>query len=433
MEQGAPAHSMLALALSPQAAASMLAAIEELVEPPYEELHVRTFGSFCERLLRDEAPEAGLAPDFAAVSRADRVALMLDSLGDLSLRRHEIRGNPAPLLAGFVARIDRLKAEMISARGARRARAEAAPEDSDAERSHQRARAASSPASTPTTTRCSRERGALDSRRPGAARVPPAARAARTCASAPRSASPTCSWTTSRTPRSPQVSLLALLCAEHGRVTVAGDERQATHRLRGAGDKNLADFERAFPRRGRWCDLGREHGADPPVRFWRCASERAQAQAVAAECERLLGDRRATRPRSRCWSDSLAEEGPVVGSALEERAVPFRLSGSAAYFQRAEVRDVLAWMRLLADPADSGAAVRALSRPPDRAALGGHRAAHPARAPAQARHAVGGRAPRSRARSSRPRAATARRRSCACTARRRPRSRTAAPTPSCCA
>ncbi|MBA3747218.1 MAG: ATP-dependent helicase, partial [Solirubrobacterales bacterium] len=48
----------------------------------------------------------------------------------------------------------------------------------------------------------------------------------------------------------------------------------------------------------------------------------------------------------------------------EERALPFRLSGSAAYFQRAEVRDVLAWLRLLADPTDSGAVVRALSRPP---------------------------------------------------------------------
>ena len=99
------------------------------------------------------------------------------------------------------------------------------------------------------------------------------------------------------------------------------------------------------------------------ARFWRCASERAQAQAVAAECERLL---RAGVDASAVavLVHSLTEEGTVVGSALEERAIPFRLSGSAAYFQRAEVRDVLAWMRLLADPADSGAAVRALSRPP---------------------------------------------------------------------
>ena len=54
----------------------------------------------------------------------------------------------------------------------------------------------------------------------------------------------------------------------------------------------------------------------------------------------------------------------MVCAALEERALPFRLHGSAAYFQRAEVRDLLAWLRLLANPADSGAAVRVMARPP---------------------------------------------------------------------
>ncbi len=44
--------------------------------------------------------------------------------------------------------------------------------------------------------------------------------------------------------------------------------------------------------------------------------------------------------------------------------MPSRTCGAAAYFQRAEVRDVLAWLRALADPGDSGAVVRALSRPP---------------------------------------------------------------------
>ncbi len=50
--------------------------------------------------------------------------------------------------------------------------------------------------------------------------------------------------------------------------------------------------------------------------------------------------------------------------ALEERAVAHRLVGEAAFFQRAEIRDVLAWLRLLADPSDAGAVVRALARPP---------------------------------------------------------------------
>jgi DNA helicase-2/ATP-dependent DNA helicase PcrA len=57
-------------------------------------------------------------------------------------------------------------------------------------------------------------------------------------------------------------------------------------------------------------------------------------------------------------------EGQAVAVALEERAVAYRLLGAAAFFQRAEVRDVLAWLRLLVDPGDAGAVARALSRPP---------------------------------------------------------------------
>ena len=44
--------------------------------------------------------------------------------------------------------------------------------------------------------------------------------------------------------------------------------------------------------------------------------------------------------------------------------MPLRLVGEAAFFQRAEIRDLLAWLRLLADPSDAAAVVRALARPP---------------------------------------------------------------------
>ncbi len=60
----------------------------------------------------------------------------------------------------------------------------------------------------------------------------------------------------------------------------------------------------------------------------------------------------------------ITHEGQAVGVALEERAIAHRLVGEAAFFQRAEIRDVLAWLRLLADPTDAGAVVRALARPP---------------------------------------------------------------------
>ena len=57
-------------------------------------------------------------------------------------------------------------------------------------------------------------------------------------------------------------------------------------------------------------------------------------------------------------------EARLVAAALEERRVPFRFAGDAALFQRPEVRDVVAWLRMLADPTDSAAVVRAVTRPP---------------------------------------------------------------------
>jgi DNA helicase-2/ATP-dependent DNA helicase PcrA len=109
---------------------------------------------------------------------------------------------------------------------------------------------------------------------------------------------------------------------------------------------------------------GREGVAAGEVRFWRCASERAQAQMVAGEVERLIALEGVPPEEIGVIVRSVRGEGGALASALEERAVPFRLEGPAALFERTEVRDVLAWLRLLADPADSSAAVRALTRPP---------------------------------------------------------------------
>ena len=137
VDQGVPADQILALTFSSAAAAEMRERLESLIESPYEELHVATFHSFCTRLLQDEALEAGVDPFLSPVTPADRLALLLERLDDLTLRHHETRGNPAPLLASFVSRIDRLKDEMVSAADYRRhAERLAAAPDGDAARAH---------------------------------------------------------------------------------------------------------------------------------------------------------------------------------------------------------------------------------------------------------------------------------------------------------
>ncbi len=186
--------------------------------------------------------------------------------------------------------------------------------------------------------------------------------------------------------------LLRLLVAESGEITAAGDDDQSIRRFRGAAAKAFADFEAEWPatrvvrleesfRAGERIvraaaavsepvpgrlekALRPAPGAPGEVAFWACASERAQAQAVAAEVERLMA-RQDVAPEDVCvLVRSVRSEGQAVAVALEERAVPYRLAGAAAFFQRAEVRDLLAWLRLLVDPGDAGAVVRALARPP---------------------------------------------------------------------
>ena len=102
---------------------------------------------------------------------------------------------------------------------------------------------------------------------------------------------------------------------------------------------------------------------EPTVRFWRCTNERAQAQAVAREVEHLVAG--GAVPEAICvLVAEPARQGGAVAAAMEERGIPFHLSGPTALFQRPEVRDAIAWLRALADPDDSPAAARALTRPP---------------------------------------------------------------------
>src|SRR3954470_23466005 len=388
VEQGTPAGELLALTSPSAPAAEMRERLETLLTSPYEELHVQTFHGFCSSLLADEALEAGVDPFFSPVTPADRLALLLDRIDDLFLRHHEIRGNPAPLLGSFVGRIDRLKDEMVSAEDyVAYAQGLAEEADDDASRAHG-ARELEFGRLYADHDRLLGERGALDL---GDLIL----RAFRMLHEKPHVRERTAARFRHvlvdeyQDTNFAQGMLLRLLVDEHRNVTVVGNDDQAIYRFRGASQKNLSDFQREFPdatvvklernyRSGkRILDAARAVVAPTAGRLdktltsrrggegrlWRAQNERAHAPAAAAEAERLVT--KGVSPSEICvLVRSVKNEAGVITAALEERALPFRTSGAAAYFQRAEVRDVLAWLRALADPTDSGAVVRALSRPP---------------------------------------------------------------------
>src|ERR1700761_4930719 len=110
---GTPPDRMLVIGARRATARRLRERCEALLDGPYEELWVGCWDELGERLLREHAEAAGLHPLFDVLWRAERLAVLLDRFDSLPLRRHEIRGNPAGLLARLLARIDSLKAERV--------------------------------------------------------------------------------------------------------------------------------------------------------------------------------------------------------------------------------------------------------------------------------------------------------------------------------
>jgi len=358
-EDGIETERVLLLASNRAAAARLRDRAETLLPGSHGELWAGTWEGLGERLLRDHSEAAGLDPFFDVLGPAERLAMLLDRLDELPLRRHEIRGNPSGLLARLLERIDSLKAELSSPD----------PELVELSAAHDRILASCG----------SLDRGDLflilgnlltdhpDVRHAIAERFPfvmvdeledttPAQRSVLAALAlenpnhlyaleegAP--AAPPTGPVAAGDPPPPAVAE-----ASSGVVPPAAPPAGAAAWYRDLHpDGDVVMLEQRF--------------RDPAVRLWRSANERAQAQAAAREVEHLLAG--GTSPEEICvLIDDPAARGGAVAAAMEERGVPFHLSGPAALFQRPEVRDALAWLRVLADPADSAAAARALTRPP---------------------------------------------------------------------
>jgi DNA helicase II / ATP-dependent DNA helicase PcrA len=350
---GARPESVLTIASRQATAARLRERCEALLEGSFEELWVGSWDAIGERLLREHPEEAGLDPFFDVLGRAERLAMLLDRLDQLPLRRHEIRGNPAGLLARLLARIDRLKAERTgptSLSEAAQARAEAAGDEAEREAARRELEFAELYAQH---DRILSESGSLDRgdvflaldcllvERPDVRRRI-AERFSQVMVDELEEATP---------------AQLAVL------ESLAPDNPNQVFALESGAEVTAAEgwFDGVHPGGARI--LLEQRFREPALEFWRCGNERAQAQAVARAVEHLGAA--GTPPDQICvLVADPAKQGGAVAAAMEERGIPFHLSGPTALFQRPEVRDAIAWLRVLADPDDSAAAARALTRPP---------------------------------------------------------------------
>ena len=187
-----------------------------------------------------------------------------------------------------------------------------------------------------------------------------------------------------------QYELVRLIGAGHGNVAVVGDDDQAIYGWRGADVRNILDFERDYPaarvvrleenyrstpailelanvviaenagRRGKTLRPTREEGER--VTLVTALDDRDEAESIVEEIELrrtkqgdALGDV-AILYRTNAQSRLLEE-------SLRRRALPYRLVGAVRFYDRREIRDLVAWLRLIANPADDEAFRRAITAP----------------------------------------------------------------------
>ena len=351
-------------------AAALRARIETRLPRGYDELFVLTPAQLAGLVLR--AAGAGADPFESVLTAGDRLAMLVERIDELSLRHHDFGGRPNTLLGGFVRRIDRLKAELVTAE-AYVAWADGLADDApDAELEREFAQ-----------IYCTHERMLAEAAaRDDGDLIVSALDLARAQPNLARRFDYLLLDDAQELDLAP--ATLALEVSARRAVTIAGDPDAGLRRYRGAGAARMRSFQGADTRvivldHGQRCP-GRiwqaatavlEHApavdaavAGGECELWRCANERSQAQSVAVDIEHLLGRDAVAPGRIAVLVPEITHEGQAVSVALEGRAIPHHLIGEAAFFQRAEIRDVLAWLRLLADPTDAGAVVRALARPP---------------------------------------------------------------------
>jgi superfamily I DNA/RNA helicase/RecB family exonuclease len=366
VEQGCRPERMLLVTASAARADAARLRLEHVLRDGYDELFVLTAVELAALILG--VAGAGVDPLEPVLSPAERFAMLLDGIDRLSLERHDFGGSADALLAGFIRRIDRLKAHLVSAEEYARWAARLAESDSGEGRDaaveqefaevyhvHEQLLA---------------EAGARDA----GDLIRDALRLVRSRASAGER------FEHVLVDDAHDLDLASATLARAvagARLTVAADPvglvADSPLGEPALGDPHIVVLGASLrvPRRvlraaGALVGLGSFEPAsvEGEILFWRCANERAQAQAVAADVERLVAAERVSAGQIAVLVPSVAREGQAVAVALEERAVPHRVVGETAFFRRAEIRDVLAWLRLLADPTDAPAVVRALARPP---------------------------------------------------------------------
>jgi DNA helicase-2/ATP-dependent DNA helicase PcrA len=186
-----------------------------------------------------------------------------------------------------------------------------------------------------------------------------------------------------------QLELLKLVAGERANVCAVGDDDQAIYGWRGAEVKNILRFDRHFPGakevrleqnyRSTGNVLACANGViaknpdrkaktlwtssppGEPVRVAALETEEEEAEFVAGEISRQRAEGRRLSDFAVLYR--LNAQSRPIEEALREIGVPYHVSGGPSFFDRAEVRDLLAYLKICASPQDEVSLARVVNVP----------------------------------------------------------------------
>lgn len=114
MDRNVIPGKILALTFTEKASFEMQERIDVLLPYGYTNLWIHTFHAFCDRILRDEAHQIGLDPNYKQISETESILLMRDNIFELGLKIFKPLGNPTKFLDAMLTHFSRLKDEDIN-------------------------------------------------------------------------------------------------------------------------------------------------------------------------------------------------------------------------------------------------------------------------------------------------------------------------------
>jgi len=379
-------EEILALTFTEKAALEMAERVDQLIPYGYAETWISTFHAFGDHVLRLAALEAGINPEFRVLTRPEQVILLRERLWRLPLKRFRPLGDPTQHLQALLGLVSRAKDEDVSpaayrAWAEKQAAAAATEEERDGADRHLELAAFYASCQD-----LMAEAGLVDFG-DQIHRSLELLRARPVLLAKLRERFRYVLVDEFQDTNHAQLEMLRLLAGEGApNITVVGDDDQAIYRWRGAAAANLLAFRELYPE-ARQVVLAENHrstqvildaasrliaynnpfrlevlaGIDkrlrstrpggPPVRHHHFDTVSAEADAVAGMVEaRLLAG---LRPRDvGLLVRSNGDADPFL-RALNMKAIPHRFSGSRGLYAREEVRLLVAFLRVLANPDDS--------------------------------------------------------------------------------